>query len=351
MEKLRHTIKQGVLNNKEYTLKVIDAKIKLNQNESPFDLPSHIKEKILERVSNASWNIYPDFIPVALYKKVGNYFGLDENHVLLGNGSNEMINTILTATLEKGKKLIIPTPTFTVYKLLGNNLNADVIEVPLHKDFSFDLDVIIKEAQAQGSVTVICSPNNPTGTTMSKSAIITLLEASEGLVVIDEAYIQFGGESVLELIKEYDNLIILRTLSKAVGLAGARLGIMISNPSLILQLDKVKLPYNLDVFSLAVFDEVFNYMQELEENAIYLVNERERVLKIADGCLLGGVFGRIIRNKYLKLLKIPRAQCFKLSSLDNCLRISIGDETQNNALLKALQEIYKARSDYEKSNN
>ena len=283
--------------------------------------------------------------------------------MLLGNGSNEMINTILTATLEKGKKLIIPTPTFTVYKLLGNNLNADVIEVPLHKDFSFDLDVIIKEAQAQGSVTVICSPNNPTGTTMSKSAIITLLEASEGLVVIDEAYIQFGGESVLELIKEYDNLIILRTLSKAVGLAGARLGIMISNPSLILQLDKVKLPYNLDVFSLAVFDEVFNYMQELEENAIYLVNERERVLKEllnipmvqyyptkANFFVLQTDNAEQVFEELLKREILVR-NVSSYQGLDNCLRISIGDETQNNALLKALQEIYKARSDYEKSNN
>lgn len=352
MNKAELTIKEGVFRNKEYTLKALDAPIKLNQNESPFDLPGELKKKILDRVEKSNWNIYPDFIPDELYGKAAAYYGITGDKILLGNGSNEMINTVITGVVEKGRKVVIPVPTFSVYKLLSANQNGSIVEIPLNDDFSFRTDDIASEAKSEGSLTVICSPNNPTGSIMSKKDIIKVIESSGGIVIVDEAYIQFGGESVIDLIDKYDNLIILRTLSKAVGLAGLRLGIMISNKFIISQLGKVKLPYNLDIFSLTALDVVFDNMTVFENTAAYLNNERDRV------------FNELKKNNKIKFMdskanffilktENPDAVFDKLfnagilvrnvstyPSLQGCLRISIGSKEENDKLLDAFSKIF-----------
>lgn len=345
-EKVRSVLKKGVLENKHYTLKPIDANIKLNQNESPFDLPEIIKDEILSRLKQKKWNIYPDFVPTALYKKIANYYDVSSANLLIGNGSNEMINTILSATLDDRHEVIIPVPTFTVYELISRNMNAKINRINLNDDFTFDVDAIKKAATRKNSITILCSPNNPTGTFISKEDILQIVKVSNGLVVVDEAYIHFGGESVLDKINEYDNLIVLRTFSKAFGLAGLRMGMMFANEKLIIELSKVKLPYNINIFSIITLDVVFDNTDVIEKNVNFIKDERNRIFN-----KLRNIIDFIPSSTNFFLVKTKDSQevfDFLLKDdilvrdvssypmLDNYLRINIGNKEENNKLINSL---------------
>lgn len=351
MDKVLNTLKEGVLKTKPYTLKPEDAPIKLNQNESPYDLPDEIKDNILKKLKNTKWNIYPDFIPDWLYEKTAKFFNLSKENILIGNGSNEMIFTILAATLEKGKNVIIPVPSFAVYSLISSNINANIIKVPLNEDFLYDNNKILEHSKVKGSVTIICSPNNPTGTCMDKDSIENVINASGGIVIVDEAYIHFGGESVIDLIKKYDNLIILRTFSKAFGLAGLRIGMMVSNPALIKELSKVKLPYNINVFTMITLNEIFDNTYIFEDNVTKILNEKlflERELKAfkdlkvipskANFFLIKFKDENLVFNELLKDGILIRDYS-KSPMLENYMRISVGNHEENLALLKSLHRI------------
>ncbi len=349
---INKTLKQGVLNNREYTLKPVDCKYKLNQNESPFDLPPSIKKKILSGIKKKGWNIYPEFIPDHLYNKISNFYNLTKENLLVGNGSNEMILTILTATVERGKKVIIPQPTFTVYGLVASNLNADIKSIMLNEDMSFNVESIVNEARTEGSVCIICSPNNPTGTMMEFEDIKRVIQASSGIVVVDEAYIHFGKKSVIGLIDEFPNLIVLRTYSKAFGLAGLRMGMMLSNPELIRQLSKVKLPYNINVFQLTALEAVFDDPSYVEKNVKVILRERDylyaELLKFNELKVFPSstnfflvktndskwLFDRLVENDVL----VRDVSSYPM--LNNCLRISVGSREANRVLVRALNKIF-----------
>ncbi len=346
------TIKDGVKKNSPYTLKPIDCQIKLNQNESPFDVPQFLKDKILTKLKKTKWNIYPDFIPDDIYIKVADYYRLSKHNLLIGNGSNEMINTILTATLESGKKVVIPTPTFTVYNLISSNLNAEIELIPLNKDFSFDVESIAMASQDVGSVTILCSPNNPTGTHLSKSQVEYIVKKSSGIVVLDEAYIHFGGESCLDLITQYDNIIILRTFSKAFGLAGLRIGFMLSNVDLIRELAKVKLPYNLNIFTLLTISEIFDNIEIVLDNIKEILKEKkfleEKLNEIKEIEVIPSqanfflirvnnaksIFDKLVENGIL--IRDYSSSKF----LENCLRISVGTREENIKVTETLKKIF-----------
>lgn len=351
--KIYDTIKDGVLNNSLYTLNPIDCKIKLNQNESPFDVPNFVKKKILNNLKKKSWNIYPDFIPDDLYKKLANYLKVEKENILIGNGSNEMIFTILVATLEKGKKLIISEPTFTVYKLIGTNLNAEVVSILQNDDFSNNIEKISDAASNNGSVTIIANPNSPTGSFSNKKDLIKIVESSNGIVVIDEAYIQFGGESLLDLVDRYDNLIILRTFSKAFGLAALRIGAMVANQTLIKELSKVKLPYNINIFTqetLSILldkkDIIDHTVKEIIKYREFLFRELEKINSIkvfpsaANFFLIRVDDSKLLFNKLVKYGILVR-DFSSYPMLKNCLRISVGNMRENRYLIKVLTEIYK----------
>ncbi|HOV14576.1 MAG TPA: histidinol-phosphate transaminase [Spirochaetota bacterium] len=349
--KINFTLKEGVQKNKAYTLKPIDCPIKLNQNESPFDVPDFLKEKILTKLRKTKWNIYPDFIPDELYTKVASYFKLTNYNILIGNGSNEMINTILTATLESGKKVVIPTPTFTVYNLISSNLNANIDFIPLRSDYTFDVESILESSKSKGSVTILCSPNNPTGTALSRGDIELIVKNSGGIVIVDEAYIHFGGETALDLITQYDNIIILRTFSKAFGLAGLRIGFMISNVDLIKELSKVKLPYNLNIFTLITLSEMFdnisiveNNIREILKEKEFLYNELSKIKKIKIIPSQANFFLIVVENPdfiFKKLVEqgILVRDYSSYQMLEKCLRISVGNREENIKVTDALKKI------------
>jgi histidinol-phosphate aminotransferase len=220
----------------------------------------------------------------------------------------------------------------------------------LNPDFSFNKEEIIKEAKEPGSVLIICSPNNPTGTFMIKKDIEEVINSSNGLVIVDEAYIQFGGESVIKLINKYNNLIILRTFSKVFGLAGLRIGLMISNKEIITELSKVKLPYNLNILTLTTLEIMMDYPEfntkRILDERKFLENEFKEIKELSVTPTSTNFFLVKVKNSYWlfkKLLKsgILVRDVSSYPMLKNHLRISVGSHDENIKLIKALKSIYK----------
>ncbi|MBN1293814.1 MAG: histidinol-phosphate transaminase [Candidatus Latescibacteria bacterium] len=269
-------VKPEVRSINSYTLREYDYEIKINQNENPYDVPEQIKREILDFALERSWSRYPPFDPVELREELAAYTGWNPEGILAGNGSNEIIQCVLEIILYPGRKLILPSPTFTVYKLIGTVLGGTVQEVPLKSDLTFDCDAIEAEMADSGDVIILCSPNNPTGCMYPQDRLVRLLEQNPGTVVIvDEAYYEFSKETVAGLLGTYENLIVFRTFSKAFSLAGLRVGYGLMNPALAREVNKAKLPYNINFFSIAAAIKLLQNRDILSGKIDELIAERE----------------------------------------------------------------------------
>src|ERR1700688_4646813 len=157
-----------------YTLKHFEADVKLDQNENPYELPADLKQEVVDRVLRRPWGRYPEFVPAAAIKTLSKFTGWPEDGILCGNGSNELIQASLSVTLGPGRRMVVPQPTFTLYKLMATTLQADVPPIYLDQDnFTFDVDKLI-EASRTADVTVVCTPNNPTGTLLDREALVAV---------------------------------------------------------------------------------------------------------------------------------------------------------------------------------
>src|SRR6185436_7045308 len=232
-------IKPEVRRLSAYTLKHVKADVKLDQNENPYELPQELKEEVVRRVLARPWGRYPEFVPASTTKALAKFTGWTEDGILIGNGSNELIMAGLSVILGTGKKVVIPQPTFTLYKLLSSVFQSNIVSVPLTSDFRFDVDALV-EASKDAAVTIICSPNNPTGTLLEADALKRILNQTSGLVFLDEAYHEFSGQTALKVLPAYSNLIVLRTFSKAMSMAGLRFGYMMAHPELAREIHKAK---------------------------------------------------------------------------------------------------------------
>ncbi len=182
-------IKSAVRAVKAYTLPAYRASLKLNQNENPWDAPAHIKQEVLRRFAERKWSQYPDFVPAQLNECLAGFAGWRSDGIIAGNGSNELIQAVLMVTMETGKTLLLSEPTFTLYRQVATVLGGKVETVFLTPDLEYDSDALQRFVEEkQPDVTIICSPNNPTGCVIDDAALRTLLKTSRGLVVIDEAY-------------------------------------------------------------------------------------------------------------------------------------------------------------------
>jgi histidinol-phosphate aminotransferase len=276
MSDVLNKIKPSVRQVHAYTLKHLDAPWKIDQNENPFDMPEPVKEAVAKALAGKPWSRYPAFVPTVLASKLAAFSGWQAEGILVGNGSNELIQAVLTVTVSAGKRVVTPQPTFTLYKLMTRVLEGECEEVLLTPGLEFDVDKLEK-ASCQADVTIICSPNNPTGCLLEQGALRRILKATSGLVVVDEAYHEFSGQSVVPLLAEFDNLIVLRTFSKAMAMAGLRVGYLLAHPDLAREISKAKLPYNVNIFSLAAAEAALAHFHLLKPQIDLLIQERERV--------------------------------------------------------------------------
>src|SRR5437867_12005659 len=270
-------IKPEVRGLSAYTLKHFDAGVKLDQNENPYELPTDFTREVAERLRARTWARYPEFVPAAVIQTLAKFTGWHGEGILVGNGTNELIQASLTVTLGPGRKLAVPQPTFTLYKLMAKALQAEVAEIFLDAEcLTYDVDKLL-EASRASEVVVVCAPNNPTGNLLEREALVALLKNAKGLVLVDEAYHEFSRQTAFSLLADHRNLVILRTFSKAMAMAGLRFGYMMAHPEIAREAYKSKLPYNVNIFTLTAAELVIENRGMLARGIDALVGERDRV--------------------------------------------------------------------------
>jgi histidinol-phosphate aminotransferase len=356
MDPLRH-VKASVRGLAAYTVALPRAPVKLNQNENPWDLPEDAKRRVVEKVLARPWCRYPDLVPRDLLEGLARHSGWRSEGILVGNGSNEAIEALLRVTVGPGTKVLVSEPTFTLYALLTRVLGGDLLTVPMRRStgaaprFVYDVDAILAARRAsRAPVTIVCSPNNPTGTSLEPEEVERLCDDADGLVVVDEAYHEFAAATAVPLLERHPNLIVLRTFSKAMALAGLRVGYLLASPEIVREVEKARLPYNLNFFSQAAAVAALEEKDALAASVHRLVAERERLLaRLADvpgvrayasdanfflvECLSAdpkGVFSAMLRREVL----VRDVTSYPM--LERCLRVTVGTEAENDAFLHAL---------------
>ncbi len=253
---------------------------KLNQNESPFDVPDVLKQAVAERVRALPWNRYPAFEPTDLLARLAERHRWTADGVLVGNGSNELIQATLAVIVAEDTALVTPVPTFSLYRLLAGVYGGRHIGVPLGPGFSFDVDALVAAVrETRAAVVVVNTPNNPTGTPLPAGAAERLLAETEALVVLDEAYQDFGGPSGVSLLAAHPRLVVLRSFSKAMSLAGLRFGYALAHPALAREIAKAKLPYNVNVITLAAAHVALDQRAALDGQIARVVRARDLLVE------------------------------------------------------------------------
>jgi histidinol-phosphate aminotransferase len=351
MDPLRH-VKPAVRAAKAYTLAARPALVKIDQNENPFDLPESVKRRVVERALMRPWSRYPAFDPRELLQGLAAFSGWRPDGILAGNGSNELIQALLLVTVGPGTRVVIPEPTFTLYALLTSILGGEAVRVPLGPELEYDAGALRRARSESGAdVTIACSPNNPTGSLLEAAEVERLCADGDGLVVVDEAYHEFSGQSVVPLLARHANLVVLRTFSKAMAMAGLRVGYLLASPALVREINKARLPYNLNFFSQSAALAALEERRELESVVRRLVAMRDEVFESLSR--LPGVRPYPSRANFIlfELLdRDPKAVFASLlergvlvrdvtgfSRLERCLRVSIGSPDENAAFLEALR--------------
>jgi histidinol-phosphate aminotransferase len=348
-------IKSSVRNQAAYTLAAPTARRKLNQNESPFDFPPELKRQVLERVAAQPWQRYPEFAPPELLALLADHYGWVADGVLVGNGSNELIQSTLSVTLGAGDRVVAPSPTFSLYRLLTAVLGGHYVPVPLGDGFVFDVDSLIDAAQRENArVVVLNSPNNPTGSALPEGAVERILSQTEALVVCDEAYQDFGGPSAIRLLAHSSRLVVLRTFSKAFGLAGLRFGLALAHPAVTREIAKGKLPYNVNVVTLAAARTALDHAPMLTARTGQVIAVRDRFVAQLGKASGLKVYPTAANFVLIRSLSLPAKELFRRllddygilvrdvsdsAHLSECLRISIGTSEDMDAVIDALQEI------------
>lgn len=263
-----------------YTLAARQAPVKLNQNENPYDFPEALKRRAIERALARPWSRYPDFDPRELVEALASAAGWTADGILAGNGSNELIQALFLVTVGPGTRVLVPEPTFALYALLTRILGGEALAVPLGSEMEYRPERLREMSRELGAtLTVVCSPNNPTGTVLEPPDVARLCAEAPGLVVVDEAYHEFSGRSVVPLLAGHPNLVVLRTFSKAMAMAGLRVGYLLADPALVREVNKARLPYNLNFFSQAAALAALQEPAELRASVERIVTARQELFR------------------------------------------------------------------------
>lgn len=269
-------IKESVLALNEYRVTQHGARIKLNQNESPYTIPEELRVQIIDRLSKVSWNRYPSLDSAPLADAIAGYSQFPVSGISIGNGSNEMIQSIMLAACDTRDRVVVVTPGFSIYPRVAGVIGADLCSVPLDQDFHFDIPALI-DASSNARLVIFSSPNNPTGTAIDVDMIEEIVRNVQGLLVVDEAYYEFSRVTARCLIKKYPNLVIIRTMSKAFSMAGLRLGYVLGQPEVIRAINRAKLPFSVDIFTQLAGEVLMENAGMVIKHVDEIINERERI--------------------------------------------------------------------------
>ena len=332
-----------------YHIDETSVRVKLDAMENPFVLPEGIRKEIGKAAQQALINRYPDPSAKKLKQAIARYWNMDRSQMLLGNGSDELIQTIILAF---GGPVLAPTPSFAMYEITGRALSQKVVTVPLTNEFDLDAEAVIAAAKrSKAKVIFLACPNNPTGNRFSDRAVRKVLEQTNAVVVLDEAYYSFSGKTHLPFLKKHPNMIILRTISK-IGLAGLRVGVLTASKEIVGELNKIRLPYNINTLSQAAGLVALKHASTLNKQISLLISER---IKLYNALLrTPGVTPFPSETNFIllwvekdatKVFLALKKRGILVKNLDrpgplkNCLRVTIGTPAENEDFLKTLKQI------------
>ena len=322
--------------------------IRLDANESFIELPDFIMDKILKSITKTKLNRYPDSSASECCRLFAKYHNINKDMVTAGNGSDELIMLIISAFLMKNEKILTLSPDFSMYSFYAQISENPCIILDKNDDLNISVDYIIKKAKEENARLIIFSnPCNPTSLGIKKDDIIKLINSTDALVVLDEAYMDFWDQSLINQVENFDNLIILRTCSKAFGIASIRLGFAVANIKLTTAIKSIKSPYNVNSVTQAIASVILSHTEHLNNSITAIKNSRDNLK-----CELKKILPKEIKmydsNTNFILLKAQtskqifeslKAQGFLIRLLGDYLRITCGSEKENKFLIDTLNQI------------
>jgi histidinol-phosphate aminotransferase len=336
-----------------YTLALRETSIKLNQNESPFDVPESFKREVLTRVGRLPWNRYPEFEATGLRSALATAYNFTPDSILVGNGSNELLAAAIGTFVEPGKRVAIPRPTFALYESLVAIAGGETLPIDFDpRSGVLPLDRLIAAVERDGAeVVIVCSPNNPTGGVLPDDGVERLL-ATGAVVLFDRAYGDFHDDRLPAL---HDRLVVFSTFSKAWGLAALRLGWLYSTGATCREIRKVKLPYSLNVVSEEAAILALENSSYRDSNVRTITDERTRVFAVLSA--IDGIEPFPTRANFVTFKVEDSPAIFeslvaddilirdvsRYPNLSSCLRVSIGSPLENDRFLTSLRRALEAK--------
>lgn len=323
--------------------------IKLNTNENPYP-PSPEAMRVLGEISASELRLYPNPYARRFREAGAEVLGFDSQWILPANGSDELLTMLMRSVAGPGRAVVYPVPTYVLYRTLARIQDAQTIEVPFDENYNLPVDELIRSG---GALTLIANPNSPSGTCATTEQLAALADGLDGILVVDEAYVDFASADALDLVRKFDNVIVLRTLSKGYSLAGLRLGFAVANPALLEALAKVKDSYNVDAIAARVGAAAIRDQKYKSANAERVKTSRAELTEQLQA--LG--FTVLPSQANFLLARWPAGDAqriyealkeggilvryFKQPRLDDKLRITVGTNEQNAALIALIKTLVK----------
>ena len=320
--------------------------IKLNTNENPYP-PSPAVLKVLSEINAEKLRRYPAPLADSFRTAAAQIHGVPAENIICGNGADELLNICLRAFCDESRPVAYPTPTYSLYAVLAKLQNCPAAEIAFDKEFNLPA----KLAKTQAALTIVCNPNAPTGSFINVNELACLADELRGVLLIDEAYVDFAEDNCLRLVADFDNVVVVRSMSKGYSLAGLRFGYAVAQQALRAGLIKVKDSYNVDACSIAAAAAAIKDQQYFRENVKNIKQDRtiliaqlralnfrvaascgNFVLAECKDCKAAEIYAQLVeRDIYVRYFNLP--------GLSDCLRITVGTGRQNAQLILALQEI------------
>ena len=334
-----------------YDPKYLPAQAMLSANENPHNVEQEIRREIMGEIKRTPLNRYPDPLANDLRDLIAEANGLDRDQVLVGNGGDELLFNLALAWGGPDRTFLNLPPTFSVYETNARLTKTAVVEIPRNPNFSIDEEAVLARV-AQGDIdyTIVTSPNNPTGELANETFILKLLDATDALVLVDEAYFEFSRLTMRPYLAQHKNLVILRTFSKAFSLAGVRMGYLLADAEVIREFIKVRQPYSVDALSQAIAQVVYRRRATFEPGIRAIIEERTRLIdgikRIPDAVPFPSDANYVL----FRVKDAPRIwdslyshgvlvrDFSRAPHLENCLRVTVGTPEENNAFLSALRD-------------
>ena len=347
----------------------VSVKVRLNTNESPIEPPAEFVRELAAAVGAIRWNRYPDRAARDLRGAIAAMHHVSPDNVFVANGSNEVLQSVLLAYSGAGRSVATFEPTYQLHSHIARIAGATVVNGQRNADFTLSKDEVQRVLREhQPSVTFLCSPNNPTGMAEDPDIIASTIRSAPGVVVVDEAYAQFSPHTALQYVNEDSRVAVSRTFSKTWSMAAARLGYLIAPTWMIEDLEIVALPYHLDALKQVAGVIALKYLPHMERGVAEVVTERERMLREmrsmpltvwpsqanfilfrpealggnAPGSGSASGAGRTVWQRLLENGVLVR-DCSSWDGLANCLRVTVGTSTENDAFIAALRNALSAR--------